>query len=489
MAELPREKALKVYDALVHIHADDIHFVSFLARNKAQIIKLIGDKLRERTGMAAEWKPPIPILTPEQEALFDRVYRSVSLKNYAQAKEVLELIGVRFLAEEKQPRKRTPFAVLLDFPGIGQIDLEAYQGSPLREHNLLNPLHAVPSELDSYERIREIDPEATYDSPEYHRVMRGIRRPYERAREYILTEVSASLGRPHPKDVALKPQRDRNYLTNLDLRTCAACFRDIMCSTHTHRLIADHGYTIQTGWREGSCYGSGKPPWERPAGRKIAEEYLHRLETEWEPRLRRTWERLDDDDTAQLIVFEVEDRSAPRRGVTKEVRFGDLEWDKARSAALYRARKNLEEVWRPGYGSIPWYRAALRTWEEIPWGEPAIGAPDIPREDYKETDFAGMPAFVYERTVATWVFRRKNTRSKTRRNKQQIQSLLLDKTAFSRKEAAKWAQKNGYKVTKIHTTDRFHRIRQVPPQNFIRESFRTIQLTPSVKAVMALPKR
>jgi hypothetical protein len=498
MAELPRETALKVYDVIVHIHADDVHFISFLARNKPQIIKMIGDKLRARAGVAVEWKPPVPILTPEQEAIFDRVYRGVSVKNYAQAKEVLELIGVRFLAEEKRPRKRSPSVLLLDFPGIGEVELDAgdrRRTGTLDEGDLLNPRSAMPERLTDYDALQKLLPPGvrlTSTDPEQEKIVRGLRRklyaPWDRAREYILAEVAVSLGRPHPKDVALKPSRDRDYLTNLDLRTCAACFRDIMCSTHTHRLIADHGYTIAIGWREGSCYGSGKPPWERPEGRKIAEDYLERLETVWEPRLRTAWERLNDDDTAKLLVFEVQDRSQ-KRGVMKEVRFGEYEWDQARRTTLYKARKNLSEIWRPGYGSIPWYRAALRTWEEIPWGEPAIGAPDIPREDYTEADFAGMPGFVYEETVATWVFRRKNPRRKPSANKGKIQTLLLDKRAFSRTQAAKWAKRNGYKVNKIDTTDRYHRIRQAPPKNFQRSSFRTIQLTPEVKAVIALPKR
>ena len=69
-----------------------------------------------------------------------------------------------------------------------------------------------------------------------------------------------------------------------------------------------------------------------------------------------------------------------------------------------------------------------------------------------------------------------------------VQTLLLDRRAFpTPAHARRWAIAHGYRATKVHTTARFHRIRQASPSRFERGSFRTIRFAQGIEAVIGCP--
>lgn len=66
-----------------------------------------------------------------------------------------------------------------------------------------------------------------------------------------------------------------------------------------------------------------------------------------------------------------------------------------------------------------------------------------------------------------------------------IQSLILSKEEYeSREEARSWIVENGYRADKIDETEVSYRFRQREPSEFIEGSFRTIDITDGVKAVI-----
>lgn len=70
-----------------------------------------------------------------------------------------------------------------------------------------------------------------------------------------------------------------------------------------------------------------------------------------------------------------------------------------------------------------------------------------------------------------------------------VQSIILSKSRFgSEAEARQWASRNGYKNQKVDETEDSFRLRQVEPEEFDADSFRTIEMTTGVKAVIGKKK-
>ena len=67
-------------------------------------------------------------------------------------------------------------------------------------------------------------------------------------------------------------------------------------------------------------------------------------------------------------------------------------------------------------------------------------------------------------------------------NGSDVQSLLFDKDYFTKSTAKKWAKKHGFRYGKVHTTGRYHRLRQFAPAG---RRFRTIKFDEGIKAVIA----
>lgn len=71
----------------------------------------------------------------------------------------------------------------------------------------------------------------------------------------------------------------------------------------------------------------------------------------------------------------------------------------------------------------------------------------------------------------------------------EIQTIILSKERFKNKMSArKWVRENELKYGKIDTKENTYRFRQQNPNAFTKNSFRTIELTNGVKAVIGCPK-
>jgi hypothetical protein len=72
----------------------------------------------------------------------------------------------------------------------------------------------------------------------------------------------------------------------------------------------------------------------------------------------------------------------------------------------------------------------------------------------------------------------------------QTQTLIFDRRVFNTaREAQTWARRNGFKSTKVDANINSYRLRQKLPSSFTRNSFRTIELTNGVQAVIGCPRR
>ena len=69
-----------------------------------------------------------------------------------------------------------------------------------------------------------------------------------------------------------------------------------------------------------------------------------------------------------------------------------------------------------------------------------------------------------------------------------IQSLVFDRSQFTRSSARSWAVSHGFKAPKTDEKQKTIRIRQEPPGRFAKGSYRTISLDAGVQGVIASPK-
>lgn len=69
-----------------------------------------------------------------------------------------------------------------------------------------------------------------------------------------------------------------------------------------------------------------------------------------------------------------------------------------------------------------------------------------------------------------------------------IQSILFDKEKFTLEEAKNWLEKHNFRNDKVDETDKYYRFRQREPEEFEPNSFRTIELTDGIKAIIGIPK-
>jgi len=68
-----------------------------------------------------------------------------------------------------------------------------------------------------------------------------------------------------------------------------------------------------------------------------------------------------------------------------------------------------------------------------------------------------------------------------------IQTLIFSKDAFTEKSAKGWAEKNDFKYGSVDEKDLSFRLRQHNPDDFKKDTFRTIDITDGVKAVIGCP--
>jgi len=65
----------------------------------------------------------------------------------------------------------------------------------------------------------------------------------------------------------------------------------------------------------------------------------------------------------------------------------------------------------------------------------------------------------------------------------EVQSVLIPRNIYTKKEAKRWIKKHKYKIKKVDITDRFYRFRQTPPKQY--QSFRT-QLLPDNSGIILI---
>ena len=99
-------------------------------------------------------------------------------------------------------------------------------------------------------------------------------------------------------------------------------------------------------------------------------------------------------ENGEITEFKVDDRSQPYNRETrsypkKVVTPADgYEFRQARQQAIVSTQGEIRRVWSGGFGSLPWYRMAVRTWKPVADDQVAVGAPEGRPED---TDFTGKP--------------------------------------------------------------------------------------------------
>ena len=210
------------------------------------------------------------------------------------------------------------------------------------------------------------------------------------ARAVWISKASELLGLPDPALTFGHPPRARDYRTDLTIRTCPCCFRDIKASEHTGFRMADHGFQIQGrdwsgwgGWRSGSCKGVDRLPWEKsPDATKEMIPSLVAFSDELVRRYR-------SDPPAKLM------HPSPRvySEYGTEIDATHPKWEAAVIAWRKQTLRDLGSLWTGRYGSIPWFRAAVRTWKPVADDVPAVGAPLCTPE---ANDFNGKPALISE---------------------------------------------------------------------------------------------
>lgn len=204
------------------------------------------------------------------------------------------------------------------------------------------------------------------------------------AKKVLVGLASEVLGLEDPDARKGLPPRARDYRTDLTIRTCPVCFRDIKASDHTHGMIADHGYTIDPGYRTGSCSGAGRLPWEKsckPAVEEIPNllAYSNKVEA-----------RLVNLTSGKVTSLTIRGDYDWKTRTYEKVNIGpeDYRWKSALAQAIHSKRGTLRNLWSGYYGSIPWMRMAVRTWEPVADDHIAVGAPTHPLVD---EDFEGKP--------------------------------------------------------------------------------------------------
>jgi hypothetical protein len=89
------------------------------------------------------------------------------------------------------------------------------------------------------------------------------------------------------------------------------------------------------------------------------------------------------------------------------------------------------------------------------------------------------------RRVAGETALRENPISLLERQSTHVQSLLFPRPEFDATSARRWARQHGYRFSKTHSTTDYVRLRQRPPGDFKRNSFRTISFgSGGIKAVI-----
>jgi hypothetical protein len=188
--------------------------------------------------------------------------------------------------------------------------------------------------------------------------------------------------------------RDRNRLTDFTIRTCGYCFRDIK-ATDPGGVIVDHGFTIQNGYREGKCPGTGMLPFERsPAATRVAlahtlrryDDLVHDLDV-FRNRPPKTL-TVREFAYAYSVAIVTPPPALARRHVEVQVTVpqGDHRYQRRLQDLIAETERELAFLDKPKYGGWRALAWILARWQPIDHAEPpgTVAAVGWPRVDEAE---------------------------------------------------------------------------------------------------------
>jgi hypothetical protein len=328
-------------------------------------------------------------LDPALQAGLKRLQKKAYPKSMKEAKLVLDHLGI-ILTPIKEGRSTVGYAYT--FPA----------GAPMR----------------SYEgRFRRPDPQRAWTGGSWSY-------PDEKAAQlftvWLPEQAAQALGSADPAAEIARLRESQGLPEiprDLDpaVRTCGACFRDIKATSGYGKRswpylnkIVDHGYTIRSGWRQGSCWGVNRLPLEESRealeiALKAHEEYSKKLVTQF-----RLWrdavagkppavKKIGPITTQRKEYmgygkgdWSVDPHSGSYRYVPEVHQPGSSEWEREASKAFLGVKRDLKDLWSGSFASIPWYRAAWREWQpQAPEVVPAKGAPYV---KLQKGDYRGKPS-------------------------------------------------------------------------------------------------
>lgn len=86
--------------------------------------------------------------------------------------------------------------------------------------------------------------------------------------------------------------------------------------------------------------------------------------------------------------------------------------------------------------------------------------------------------------AAATPMRAKKSAKKRKKTSTRVQTLIFDRKLFTLTEARNWARTHDFKSSGVDETEDSYRIRQRDPSRFKSGSFKTVELTKGVKAVV-----
>jgi hypothetical protein len=247
------------------------------------------------------------------------------------------------------------------------------------------PFVVILEGLVAVEGIQVTGPGVAVGQPE----LWGVPGEHERqaaATRAIRAAAAAALGIELPEDAERRreegfdaPAVDPRKTT---YRTCQACFN---AQAVQHGTLVHHGYR-RPGWGYivGDCAGVHDLPFEVSCD--LTRKYL----TGVEERAAQTLTFLRKARAGKLDKVMIRVKVSNKNGDLKydypEIGPDDPRFAKGVADAIERAEYVLRMQWSGHFGSVPWYRAVVRT-----WAPSATGPVGAPRPALIDEDFAGMP--------------------------------------------------------------------------------------------------
>jgi HK97 family phage prohead protease len=278
---------------------------------------------------------------------------------------------------------------------------------------------------------------------------------YEKDRQFFTAEIKAV----KPQEKEFDPQNDRLYISGIANANIAdrVCERleprgiDVANYLKNSQLLAHHDYRNPVGSVEEI---------------DIQEDGIHF----------RGW--VGDPAKAQLTEMQKEIRSLVMQRILKTVSVGFI--PKKIRAPLFNDEGKMEEP------------AVVEDWELLEISIVSVPANQDSIFQIRSFENEIKNATVDSKVASTDKELNDKSNNKTlvelldelTKESMVIQSLIFVKEMFTKEEAIKWAKDHGFKFEGVDETEDSYRIRQENPEDFKPNSFRTIDITKGVQAVI-----